>query len=376
MKKTIKKSFFFAVLLGLIIPLNAQVKTAHYEIIIPAGISDVYSAEMEQRFTEYNKVFRFDPALLTSPLKIRVFSDKNEYDTYVTATLGSSRAGAVYLHYRNPANRELVIHRGSAEEESLIPHQAFIQFLRAFVPDPPPWLREGFAVYFTTLKFDRNKGTLSYEENLSWLETVKRSAINPEAVLKSSTSFTNIQAFSWAMVSFLMSDKKGDYYRSLTDSLMVLSPAGSAEENTQVMYNRLVLFSPIAALSRDYNTYIAGKKTFVELVEEGQRAYGTKNYPAAEESFRKAAELRNNHYAPYYYLGLLAYENKKYTEAEDFYKKALDCGAERAMVQYARGVNAATAGKKTEAIAFLEEASAADSIKYKARSDDLIKKLQ
>ena len=376
MKKTIQCLFFFAALLSLGTALSAQVKTAHYEIIIPAGSSDVYSAEMELRFTEFNKVFRFNPALLDSPLKVRVFTDKGEYDSYITTALGSARPGAVYLHYRNPASRELVIHRESAEEGSLVPHQAFIQFLRAFIPDPPPWLREGFAAYFNTLKFDRAKGTLAYEENLSWLETAKRSSFNPESVLQSGVSFPNIQAFSWAMVSFFMTNKTSDYYRSLTDSLMVLSPGASAEENARLMYNRLVLFNPIAEMTKDYNTYIGAKKTFVELVEDGQRAYGAKNYSSAEELFHKAAELRNTHYAPYYYLGLLAYEDKKYNNAEEFYKTALGYGGERAMIQYARGVNAAAAGKKAEAIVFLEEAATADSARYRARSDDLIKKLQ
>lgn len=376
MERTVKQLFFFVVLLSMAIALSAQIRTAHYEIIVPEGTGDVYSSEMEQRFTEYNKVFRFDSSLLASPLKVRVFTDKSEYDSYVVSLVGSTRPGAIYIHYRNPANRELVIHRGSSEEASIVPHQAFIQFLRAFITDPPPWLREGFAVYFNTLKYDRARGTLVYEENLNWLETAKRSAINPEAVLQSGAVFPNIQAFSGAMVSFFMADKNGGYYRSLTDSFMVLSTGASTEENVQLMYQRLTLFNPIADLTRDYNNYIAGKKTFTELVEEGQRAYNAKNYSSAEESFRKAAELRSNHYAPSYYLGLVAYENKKYNEAEDFYKKALDYGGEKAMIQYARGVNAAAAGKKAEAIAFLEEAAAADSARYKARSDDLIRKLQ
>ncbi|MCL1928138.1 MAG: tetratricopeptide repeat protein [Treponema sp.] len=376
MERTLKQLFFFTVLLSLGITSGAQIRTAHYEIIVPEGTSDVYSSEMEQRFTEFNKVFRFDPAQLGSLLKVRVFTDKNEYDSYVVGLLGSPRPGAIYIHYRNPANRELVIHRGSSEEDSIVPYQAFIQFLRAFIHEPPPWLREGFAVYFNTLKYDRARGTLVYEENLSWLDTAKRSAINPEAILQSAASFPNIQAFSWAMVSFFMSDKSSDYFRSLTDSLMMLSPDASTEENVQLMYKRLIMFNPIAALTRDYSNYIAGKKTFTELVEDGQRAYGAKNYIAAEESFRKAATLRNNHYAPWYYLGLVAYENKKYNEAEDFYKKALDLGGERALIQYARGVNAAAAGKKAEAIAFLEEAAAADSARYKTRSDELIRKLQ
>ncbi|MDR2471387.1 MAG: tetratricopeptide repeat protein [Treponema sp.] len=367
--------------------LSAQLRSAHYEIIVPAGSADgpAYQAEMEQRFSRYSDVFRFDPALLPAPLRVRVFTSQGEYDAYVTGKLGGPRPGAVYLHYNNPAGRELVIHRGSPGEGAIVPHQAFIQYLRAFVPNPPSWLREGFAVYFTTLVWDRDRGTpgsqgtLAYEENLIWLETVKRQAINPETVFladRGDASLPQMQALSWSLVSFLMADPGGPYHRSLTDGLMVLKNTAGAEENARAFYNRLSLFSPPADFIRDYNAYIAGKKTFVELVEEGQRAYGAKNLSEAEALFRRALEMKSGHHAPCYYLGLVAYENKNYTGAETFYKTALDLGAERGLVQYARGVNAAASGKTAEAVAFLEEAAAADSAKYKARCDDLIKKLR
>ena len=358
--------------------LGAQIRSAHYEIIAPTGSSAgaSYSNEMEQRFAAYNKVFRFDPALLSSLLRVRIFTNKGEYDNYVVSRIGTPRPGAVYLHYRDPALRELVILAGSEEEGRLVPHQAFVQFLRGFISDPPAWMREGFAVYFNTLAFNRTTGKLVYEENLSWLETVKRLTINPETVLRAEASFHNIQPSSWSLVSFFMADENSSYYRALTDSFMVLSPSAAIEENTQAVFNRMVLFDPINDLSRDFQAYIAGRKTFTELVEEGQKAYSAKDFAAAGDLFRKALEMRSNHFAPYYYLGLLAYEDKKYAEAEELYRKALDLGAERALIQYARGVNAAAAGKRTEAIAFLQDAAAADSVRFKSRSDDLIRKLQ
>ncbi|MCL1814780.1 MAG: hypothetical protein FWG27_03020 [Treponema sp.] len=374
-----KKSILaFALILSLGTALNAQLRSTHYEIIVPAGNPDgaAYSGEMEQRFAAYNKVFCFNPALLSTPLRVRVFTNKAEYDSYVTSKLGNPRPGAVYIHYQEPANRELVIHRGSDEEKRLVPHQAFVQFLRAFISNPPVWIREGFAVYFNTLEYDRTRGTLVYEENLNWLETVKRLTISPESILQAGPSVPNIQAASWSLVSFFMAGKTNDYYRALTDSFILLSPSATAEENTQGVYKRLILFNSIAELNRDYQEYIAGKKTFIELIEEGQKAYGSKNFAAAGDLFRRAAELKNTHYASYYYLGLLAYEEKKYDDAEALYRKAFDYGAERALIQYARGVNAAAAGKKAEAIGFLEDASAADSVRYKARADELINKLR
>ena len=381
MKKPI---LVFAVMMIFGILLNAQVRSAHYEVIVSGGNAGIYSSELEQRFAVYNSIFRFDPALLVSPLRVRVFTDKDEYDSYVGSRLGNPRPGAVYLHYRSPENRELVILEGSEEERRLIPHQAFIQFLRAFIPDPPAWIREGFAVYFNTLEFDRASDALVYEENLIWLETAKSLTVDPETVFLADSSFTEtsqasaagsgFHAASWSLVSFFMADKNSEYYRALTDSFMVLSPGATVEENSRAMYRRLTLFSPIDVLTGNYNAFIAGKKTFAELVEEGQKAYDAGNSAAAEDFFRRAAELRSSHHIPCYYLGLLAYGDKKYNEAEEFYLMALNNGAERALIQYARGVNAAAAGRRSEALVFLEEASAEE--RYKARSDELIRRLR
>ncbi|MDR0447802.1 MAG: hypothetical protein LBH07_03955 [Treponema sp.] len=377
-----KPALFFVILLSLGTALGAQGNPGYYEVIFSEGagvqeraeIAAAYSKELELRFNAYNSVFRFNPALLSSPLRVRIITGKSEYDTYISARLGSPRAGAVYLHYRSPANRELVIHRGSEEEQRLIPHQAFIQFLRAFIPDPPIWIREGFAVYFNTLFYDQAKQSLVHEENLNWLDTVKRISINPETVFLADSTFPNMQSSSWSLVSFFMADKNNVYYRSMTDSFMILAAGASARQNAQAVYQRLILFNPIADITRDYRTYIAGKKTFFELIEEGQKAYGDKNFAIAGDLFRKAAALKWDHFASYYYLGLLAYEDKKYIEAEAYYKTALDHGAENAMIQYARGVNAAAQGKKAEALVFLQEAAVAE--KYRDRSNELIRRLQ
>jgi tetratricopeptide (TPR) repeat protein len=386
-------TIFFA--LGLAALLPAQFRSAHYEVIVPPGSADgtIYANQMEQRFDAYNKIFQFDPDRLSGPLRIRLFTEKGEYDGYVTSKLGSSRPGAVYLHYNNPANRELVIHRGSAEEEKILPHQAFVQFFRAFIPHPPAWMREGFAVYFSTLAYNRERGALSYEENLSWLETVRQAgaAAGPELILRADTKGTppNFQALAWSLVSFFVNNGSaaadssaestpggGSYFRTLTDLFMVLSPGASAEENAQAVYDRIVLFRSIRDLTGDYTAYMAAKKTFTELVEEGQRAYGAGDFAAAGTLFRRAAALKAGHYAPCYYLGLLAYEEARYAEAEGFYKTALEYGAERALIQYARGINAVASGNKKDGLAYLEEAAAADPSKYKARVEELVKKLE
>jgi hypothetical protein len=412
MNSTLKKCFI--VLAGLLVfgmAIHAQTPSARYEITAPPEAAQAYSAEMEQRFDAYNAVFRFDPDVLASPFRVRIFTDKNEYDSYVESRLGRTQEGAVYLHYSDREKRELVIHRGSDEEKNALNHQAFIQFIRAFVPNPPEWIRDGFAAYFSALTFDEATKTLVFKENLSWLETAKRDALQPEAILLAGVaggvdgaadsadgtpgaagavddaddgagglSAVSRTASSWALVSFFMADTNSGYYRALTDSFMLLDPAAGAGDNAAAIHKRIVLFNSVEGLTNDYNEFLAGKTTFAELVEEGQKQYRAKNYAAAGDFFRAASDRKSNDYIPWYYLGLIAYAEKKFSEAEAFYKTALDGtagqNAAAATVQYARGVNAAAEGKKAEAAAFLREAAALDSARFKAKCDELLGKLE
>jgi len=359
---------------------HAQLRSDHYEVITEEGAAgaEAYSREMEQRFAEFNKVFYFDPKNLSSPLRVRLFADKILYDAYISAKLVSSqpRPGAVYLHYRNPANCELVIHQGSGEEGRLVPHQAFVQFIRAFIPEPPQWIREGFAAYFASLVYNRETETLAYREDLGWLEEAKKVAENPETALRVFENFSDAQAqaLSWSVVSFLMADKLSPYYRALTDSFTVLEPRASAEENARAVYERLTRFTSLSNLTRDYAAYLADKKSFPELMEAGQKAYTDKNFDAAAGFFRQAAERRPDNYVPPYFLGLIAYEQKNYGDAERYYQNSADRGAAMAQLQYARGLNAAAAGKKDDALRFLEEAALDQN--YKARAEELINRLR
>jgi hypothetical protein len=81
----------------------------------------------------------------------------------------------VYIHYRREERRELVLNYGAAGTELLpraLPYQAFIQYLRAFVPQPPSWIQKGFAIYFSGLSFSAG-GEIDYRENLSWLDQAR-----------------------------------------------------------------------------------------------------------------------------------------------------------------------------------------------------------
>lgn len=380
-------------------PTYVQVAPAFAEVQVRNHVFDItsqggsYDAEMllrelESRFEVYNKLFRFNLAQMQGPLKIRAFINKDAYDAYVTSKLGSTRDGAVYLHYNQADRRELVIHRGSAEEDRVLPHQAFIQYFRAFIPNPPTWMREGFATFFNTLKFNKETRELSYEENLAWLDDVKKlsassgepafdTIFNADVTRQQPVSFSREEiAVSWAVVSFFLnSGGNGDYFRALTESFLLLKPENSASDNSKIALGRLISWTSLFAMHRDYTTYIQSRYTFAELVDAGKRAYDAKNFADAEEFFLDALYQKPGHFAPYYYLGLIAYEKKNYEVADQYYKSALQFGADYSLVQYAMGVNAATSGRSEDAVTYLKNAAEASPERYAERSKQIIQKI-
>ncbi|MDR1949550.1 MAG: hypothetical protein LBQ38_09165 [Spirochaetaceae bacterium] len=363
---------------GASVPETAELRNFYYHVVSDGGSADAaaLARELELRFNVFNRLFRFDAASLASPLKVRAFKDKEAYDTYVSARLGSSREGAVYLHYNQRERRELVIHRGSPEESRSLSYQAFVQFIRGFIANPPAWLRDGFAVYFSTITYNSASGELAYEENLSWLETVKNlgdAAPAPEAVFEADIRGfpSHFQAMAWSLVSFFLNSGNEDYFRTMTELFMVLSETDGARENAEVVFRRIQRHDS-AAFRKDYLAYLASRKTFGELIREGQNAYALQDLPAAEQRFIDALNQKPANPVPYYYLGLLAYEKHNYDLAENYYRSALQYGADDALVRYALGVNAASAGRFAEAKGYLEQAAAASPERYKSRVEGIL----
>ncbi|MDR0878109.1 MAG: hypothetical protein LBN21_08660 [Treponema sp.] len=382
------KVFFTVVFIAVVLcSLSAQegsravpVRSDHYTVLSDAGDGAQVSRELESRFAVYNRLFRFDTANTAFPLQVRVYRNTETYNNYVSARLGEIRPGAVYLHYNQEGRRELVINRLSADEGKILPYQAFVQFLRAFIPNPPSWMREGFAIYFSTLTFN-DSGEISYEENLSWLDTVKKlgpNAASAEAILLADKQIfpPDFQSLSWALVSFFLNSGSDDYFRTITESFMVLSPSATAAENSEAVFRRVGLWNSYDSLSGDYKSYIASRKTFAELIEEGQRAYTSGDKVVAELAFLSALDQKPVHYAPYYYLGLLAYDENNYDMAEQYYHSSIQYGADKALVSYALGVNAASAGRKTDAVNYLRTAAAANPAKYREKAESLIQRLR
>ena len=389
MKKIFNALVFSAVLFGSLYAQDgtglemAEAVRGYYQVFSQGGQADadLLAQEMEQRFNEYNRLFHFNGQKLQSPLVIRAFENREAYNASVSSRLGRTREGAVYLHYNQPERRELVILRGSPEEAWTLAHQAFIQFFRAFIPSPPSWMQEGFAIYFNTLGFDRAAGKLTYEENLSWLEPLQNLGqplppLEPVFLADIRGAPENFQGLSWALVSFFLNGGNPDYFRTLIESFLLLSDSVSAAVNSERVMQRIILWADITTLQNELQNYLAGRKTFGQLIDEGQAAYTAKDYSRAEGCFMQAVDQRPGQYVPYYYLGLLAFEKKEHEPAETYYRLALQYGADPALVQYARGINAADAGRNAEAVNYLQEAALLSPQRYKERVDKLIPRLK
>ena len=396
MKKQ-KNFLLFFMLVILTVSSGAQERTqnALYEVIAEAGArvnTSEMANEMVLRFNVFNRLFRFDPSLLGSPLRVRVFTDKQAYDKYITDRLGTTRNGALYLHYNQADRRELVVHLGSPETAPMLAHQAFIQYFRAFIANPPSWMREGFAIFYSTLRV-ASPDTVDYEENLFWLNAVKSMGARlppPNALFHTdisealfeaplvypplSAASEEFQISSWALISFMLNSGR-DNFRTLTDCFMLLSPSATIVENSRVIMKRLELWNDFNFMNDDFRNYIASRKTFRELMDDGHSAYSRGDFMSAELSFIAAMDQRPSDFAPYYYIGLLYYEEKDFETADYYYKASEERGADQALINYALGINAASAGRIQDAAVYLQIAAALDPGRYRQRVEELLRRI-
>lgn len=354
-----------------------------YNVTSDLGAADasLLAKEMNLMFEEFNGLFRFDSKNMPSSFKVTSFASQEAYNNYVVSKLNRIREGAIYLHYNNPERRELIVFRPGGISPKILAHQAFIQFLRGFISNPPSWMRDGFAIFFSNLQYDKTNGKLIYMENLVWLETVKswgEGAPSLESILMADIDGIpeHFQPASWALVSFFMNNADEEYRRLLFESFMLLSPSASAADNTRAIMQRMGSWINTETLKQDYDRYLASRKTFVGFIEEGRIAYDAKDPISAEKLFLSALEMRKDHYAPYYYLGLLAYEAQKYDEAEQYYRLTLQYGADQALLYYAMGLNALSAGRKDDARIFLMQASVSSPERYKTKAEELLKRAE
>lgn len=186
-----------------------------------------------------------------------------------------------------------------------------------------------------------------------------------------------VYARSWGLVYFLMTTEETSYNRILWDSLSLLEPTATREDNETAVMNSAFGWVTRKKILTDFALFIADTKTFPELVTQGRDYYIAQDYDRAEESFLDALELRKYEPAPFYYLGLIYYARKGYTNAKTYYVEALNRGAGEGLTYYAMGINAYAAGQMTDAKIYLQNSFKADPEgDYSKRAIDLLTRIE
>ncbi|TFG81755.1 MAG: hypothetical protein E4H20_09125 [Spirochaetales bacterium] len=367
----------------------ASASSQRYTVWSDAGqdVATTLAARLEGLFAVYNEYFRFDETLLKAPLTVRSFTDKANFDAYLTKVIGQAKDDFVYLHYPTAERSELVIFSKSdaAEYSASLAHQAFVQFLKAFIHEPPLWLREGFAVYFEKTGLNPASKVVEYTENTAWLETVKllktQGVMYPmDQIMVTSTddAKTGLDVFypqSWALVSFFVNSSERRYNRFIWDAIALLKQDATLEQNQSAVRDFFLRWHSGAAAESDFTAYLAGQKTFAELVTTGVKAYGDRDLDTASKLFAQALAKNSSSYIPQYYLGLIAYARNDYALADTYYQSALTLGADAPITNYALGINAFASRRFDEAKNYLQKAKDGDPTRYTEKVDEILKRI-
>ena len=330
------------------------------------------AANLDRHFDIYNALFRFDTSSLTSGLNVRIFSERDSYNSYIMNRVNQHIDHALYIHFAEEQNRELVIFLpenysgNNAELENMIAHQSFIQYLRAFIPNPPFWIINGFANYYGSFesRFNEYDVIPSVQEILSFDSQEARgdSIIN------------NYKNYSWALVSFLLSGER-EYYRILAESFLLMSGDNSAAQNTEILKNRFLTSLNMEIFQSDFRNYVFSYRSFNDLIEEGLVYFNMGNYIFAERVFLRAMGQDPENYIPYYYLGLIAYNAERYEEADVFFRTGLLRERDSAVLNYALGINSLALGHNDEAAVHLHLATGLNPVRFRLPVEEILRQL-
>jgi hypothetical protein len=365
-----------------------EVATDHYVVLSELGQdrANELSRHLEALFGLYEGFFRYDPSSLKAKLNVREFKEKAGFDVYMNQIVGQSKDDFVYLHYPSPERSELLVFsKDEPDFSASLAHQGFVQFIKAFIPNPPLWIREGIAVCFESARWDDKAGKVDFPENLAWLETVK--SLKDRSLLLGLDKLLSIgqdearaeldifYPQAWALVSFLQNSEEKAYNRLLWDSIAALRKDASLEENQDAVARIVDTWYGSEALGKAFAVYLTDRKTFPELVAMGVRKYADKAWTDASAAFEAAQSMNAESYVPEYYLGLVAYAQNQFDSADAHYKEALALGCDPAITNYALGVNAYAQNRLDDAKVFLQVARDSAPDRYGEKVDSLIAKI-
>lgn len=358
----------------------------HYRIISneSQARAEALGWKMEAALKLYNDHLHLDLAELSSPLNVRIFRDKQTFDSYLEEIVAETQTDFVLVSFSDPRKNELVCFDtpGRKFNTSLL-HQGFMQYLKALAPDTPMWLRTGLAAYLENAAYNPDERRFVWKANLAWLETLQkitageksshRLGITELTSLSHEAASFRLESFyaqAWGLVHFLIQSPEKKYNRIIWDAVAALN------SNTSLINRKSFSWVPAAGLKEDFEVFVLSLKTFNTLIQEGKDYYSAGEYSQAAASFLGAMELNRDSNKPYYYLGLIHYAQKEYDQAEKQYKTALNLDIDPALINYALGVNSFSAKRYSEAEEYLIKARDYDPAVYTEKVESLLKRLK
>ena len=364
----------------------------HYHVLSDSSATAAMEVarKLEAALSLYNEYLHFDLESLDSQMRVRIFADKDDYDSYLNRLISETRSDFVYISYTDSNRSELVGFQRKEEDfnPSLL-HYGFIQFLSAYVPAAPLWIEEGMATYLEYSQYDPMTESFAWKANFAWLDSLKKllasDDITGELTLRDLLLINKEQAqarielfypSAWGLVHFLLQSPEKIHNRILWESLAALDSTASLGANSRRVMDRAFRWVDLTALQRSFEAFVSSLMTFNDLVRLGVEQYGTDDLASARQSFEEALGLRGDNYIPYYYLGLIAYQEKDYGLARTYYDQAAEMGIDTALINYALGVNAFADRRYDQAKGYLMKAKQLDGEAYTEKCDSLLQRIE
>ncbi|MBN2552960.1 MAG: hypothetical protein JXB06_09325 [Spirochaetales bacterium] len=364
----------------------------HYRVLSDSGLPAAMETarKLEAALSLYNEYLHLDLEQLGNQLRVRIFEDKRDYDSYLDRLISETRSDFVYISYTDPNRSELVgFHREEKDFDPSLLHYGFIQFLSAYVPTAPLWIEEGMATYLEYASYDPMTDSYRWRPNFAWLDSLKNILANEEItgeltlrdllLISKEQAQARIEIFyptAWGLVHFLLQSTDKSHNRILWESLAALDAGATLSGNSRRVLERAFRWVDLAGLQNSFESYISSLMTFNDLVRLGVDQYGSQELSSARASFERALALRSDNYIPYYYLGLIAYQDKDFEAAREFYMRAMDLGIDAALINYALGVNAFADKRYSTAREYLLKARELDPESYEEKTDSLLQRIE
>ena len=176
-------------------------------------------------------------------LQVVIFPERTEYLEYAKAITSSDMSGTSGFYTSATNEAVTYLHESESETLEVARHEATHVIIRAMLGDPPPWLNEGLAEYFSMLKVT---GTFhqvgiqpqrlqearlalanGYPASLSAFVSMRRQQWSNERI---STHY----AIAWGLVYFLMGSQQG------RDTLATLMKSFADNYCTRVSSRRIL----------------------------------------------------------------------------------------------------------------------------------------